>query len=191
MKLSVSLLSVVAGVALLSFAGGVYAADAKMDAKTDDMAERVRLSKDLHDIRNIRERINYTVSGIAEVMPPEDRADFEEYVRGHVNFDALEKKSIQYAAEVYTVPELKAMIAYFGSADGQSAEAKSEEFGKMISKDISKEIDAAILAAKYDGVSPKSLPQSLSPAGTSDAGTTGGKGLSGRVSPDLLDAPKK
>ncbi len=56
-------------------------------------------------------------------------------------------------------PELRAMIAYFGSPDGQSAEAEGELFADKIGKDVTKEIDAAILAAKYDGVPEKSLPK--------------------------------
>lgn len=124
----------------------------------DDMAERIRLSKDLHDIRHIRDRINDTIKSAADTIPDADRADFEKYVQLHVNYDALEAKSIQYAAEVYTAPELRAMITYFGSPDGQSAEAKGSAFADKIGKDITKEIDAAILSAKYDGAPEKSPP---------------------------------
>ncbi|OFW87450.1 MAG: hypothetical protein A3J37_05670 [Alphaproteobacteria bacterium RIFCSPHIGHO2_12_FULL_45_9] len=129
------------------------------DPATDDKAERIRLSKDLHDIRNIRERINATILDAANAIPPADREDFQRYVQLKVNYDALEEKSIQYAAEVYTVPELKAMIAYFGSPNGQSAEAKGATFSGKIGKDITAEIDAAILAAKYDGVPAEHLPK--------------------------------
>lgn len=138
-----------------AFSAGVVFAD----SSTDDKAERIRLSKDLHDIRNIRERINATILDAANTIPPADREDFQRYVQLKVNYDALEEKSIQYAAEVYTVPELKAMIAYFGSPDGQSAEAKGATFSGKIAKDITAEIDAAILAAKYDGVPAEHLPK--------------------------------
>lgn len=126
---------------------------------TDDKAERVRLSKDLHDIRNIRERINGIIASAADTIPPADREDFQRYVQLKVDYDALEAKSIAYAADIYTVPELKAMIAYFGSADGQSAESKGAAFSDKISKDIIAEVDAAILAAKYDGVPDEHLPK--------------------------------
>jgi len=129
------------------------------DPVANDKAERIKLSKDLHDIRNIRERINATILEAANTIPLEDREDFQKYVQLKVDYDALEAKSVEYAADVYTAPELKAMIAYFGSADGQSAEAKGQIFADKIGKDILAQVDAAILAAKYDGVPEKSLPK--------------------------------
>lgn len=133
--------------------------DSFADPVKDDMAERIRLSKDLHDIRHMGDRIREMIDLAAAAVPPEDRVDFERYVQLKIDVDGLESKSIQYAAEVYTAPELKAMIRYFGSPDGQSAEAKGETFTNKIGQEITKEIDAAILAAKYDGVPEKSLPK--------------------------------
>ncbi len=142
---------------ILSFC--VLSCSAFAESQDFDKAERIKLSKDLHDIRNIRERINAVISSAADTIPPEDREDFQRYVQLKVDYDTLEKKSIEYAAEVYTAPELKAMISYFGSPDGQSAEAKGETFSQKIGKDIFAQVDDAILAAKYDGVPETSLPK--------------------------------
>jgi hypothetical protein len=127
-----------------------------------DKAERVKLSKDLHDLRKTRDRINNMISSVADAVPPADKEDFQRYVQLKIDYDALEQKSIAYAADIYTIPELKAMIAYFGSPDGQAAEAKGEAFTNKIAPDIIKEIDAAIMAAKYDGVPDASLPKKIS-----------------------------
>lgn len=140
----------------LSFASFSVMAE---NAGDNDTAERLRLAKDLHDVRQIRESINATIKAAADTIPPADREDFMRYVELKVDYDALENKSIQYAAETYTVPELQAMIAYFGSAAGKSAEQKGEEYSSKIGKDITAQIDAAILAAKYDGVPETSLPK--------------------------------
>lgn len=157
----------IAVLALTAASLAVYAADPASSPSSgavtapaaDDSAERLKLSKDLHDIRNIRERINAVVLDAAKTLRPEDREDFQKYVQLHLDIDALEQKSIAYAAEVYTVDELRAMVAYFGSAAGQSAETKGEVFGAKIGKDIIAQVDAAILAAKYDGVPETSLPK--------------------------------
>ncbi|MEK7801588.1 MAG: hypothetical protein AAB276_03955, partial [Pseudomonadota bacterium] len=53
-----------------------------------------------------------------------------------------------YTADIYTVPEMRAMIAYYGSPDGQSAEAKGAIYGPKIAKDVQKEIDAAVMSVK-------------------------------------------
>ncbi len=173
-------------VALLSLSAvAVYAEPAKDDKAAKE--ERIALSKDLHDIRNIRDRINATIAGVAQSLPAGDQEDFAKYVALHMNYDALEQKSIAYAADIYTAPELKAMIAYFGSPDGQSAEAKGGDYAGKIGADIMKDIDAAIIAAKYDGVPDKALPK-LTPSVTSGASQ---KLPSSTVSPDLLDSPKK
>lgn len=148
-------ISIFLSFALLSFASFTVFAD----PVADDKSERLKLSKDLHDIRNSRERINGMIMSAADAVPEADREDFQRYVQFKIDYDALEQKSIAYAAEIYTVPELKAMVAYFGSPDGQAAEAKSETFTDKIGKDIIKEIDAAIFAAKYDGVPEASLPK--------------------------------
>lgn len=149
-------LSVLLAVAVLSLSmvSAVYA-----ESQDFDKAERIRLSKDLHDIRNIRDRINATILDAANAIPPEEREDFQKYVQLKVDYDALEAKSVSYAADVYTAPELKAMIAYFGSADGRSAEAKGQIFVDKITKDIIAQVDAAILAAKYDGAPDNLLPK--------------------------------
>lgn len=162
--------------AVLSVSCGVALAD---PASTGDRAERIRLSKDLHDIRHIRDRINDTIAEAAQSIPPADREDFQKYVQLHVDYDALEKKSIDVAADVYTVPELKAMIAYFGSDAGKAAEAKSADYAGKIGPDILKQIDAAITSAKYDGVPDSSLPKIR------------GQSLAPTPSKDLLSSPKK
>ena len=67
-------LSVLLAVAVLSLSmvSAVYA-----ESQDFDKAERIRLSKDLHDIRNIRDRINATILDAANSIPPEEREDFQ------------------------------------------------------------------------------------------------------------------
>ena len=131
------------------------ASSAMSAASAPDMAERMRLSRELHDVRQIRRKIDDMVESMSKTMPEQDREDFMTYMSASLNYDKLEAASIKSAAETYTVPELQAMIAYFGSPDGQSAEAKGDEYVEKISKDIMKEVDGAMLAVKL-----KERPQS-------------------------------
>ena len=47
---------------------------------------------------------------------------------------------------------IKAMIAYFGSNEGRSAEAKGQEYGEKFGIEMEREINKAIAAAKFDEV---------------------------------------
>lgn len=125
-----------------------------------DYAERMALSRELHDIKKVGDQVRRDIDIIAESLPLVEREDFKKYMEMSVDFDALEGKSVKYAADLYTVPELKAMIAYFGSVEGRSAEAKGEEYGAKFGADVQKEIDKAIMAAKFDKVGnpPRSEP---------------------------------
>lgn len=116
--------------------------------KPDDAKERLALAKDLHDIRHIRDAIHADIENYAQQIPQGDRENFMRYVALKINFDALEQLSIAYTAEIYTATEMRAMIAYYGSPDGQSAEAKGALYGPKIAKDVQKEIDAAVMSVK-------------------------------------------
>lgn len=124
----------------------------------DERGERLALSRELHDIKRVKDRVLADIETLSQSLPLTEREDFKKYMELNVDFDALEQKSIEYAADIYTVPELKAMIAYFGSDVGRSAEAKGEEYGAKFGSDVQKEIDKAIMAAKFDKI--EKLPQS-------------------------------
>lgn len=155
-KYLVCLLVLVSGVVAADSVHSESGANLVAQVSADDMAERMRLSRELHDVRHIRDRIDETIEAISKTMPEADRADFLTYMSATMDFDRLEELSIKYAAETYTASELQAMIAYFGSPDGQSAEAKGADYAAKVSKDIEKEIDAAMMAVKL-----KERPQSV------------------------------
>lgn len=135
----------------------VPSAQAEMPPPSDH-EERLALSHELHDIRRVRERILEDVGNISMSLPEVEREDFRKYIELSIDFDALEKKSVEYAADIYTAQELRAMISYFGSPEGRSAETKSREYGEKFGADVRKEIDKALMAAKFDKVD--ALPHS-------------------------------
>lgn len=115
----------------------------------EEMKVRIRLSEEFHDIRPMRDAVNRNLEEYAKGLPEEEREEFLRYVQLHIDYDKLEEFSIQKMAEVYTVPEMKAMIAYFGSADGKSAEAKGSAYTSQISPYIAKAIDSALMDTRY------------------------------------------
>lgn len=130
---------------------------------SDDLQNRLALARELHDIKHVKDHIRETITAASVNLPVVEREDFKKYMELKIDFDDLEKKSIQYTAEIYTAAELQAMIDYFGSTEGRSAEVKGEEYAKKFGAEVRKTIDQAIMAAKFDNVDsslPKSLPTS-------------------------------
>ncbi|MCB9984229.1 MAG: hypothetical protein H6864_00900 [Micavibrio sp.] len=120
--------------------------------QVDDAQERLQLSRELHDIKRVKESVLQNIDNVARSLPRHEQEDFKKYIELNVNFDDLEEKSIAIAAKTYTIAELKAMIAYFGSNEGRSAEAKGREYGEKFGIEMEREINKAIAAAKFDEV---------------------------------------
>ncbi len=129
-------------------------------AKTpDDLEQRRKLARELHDIKHVKDHIRETIAGVAKSLPSVEQEDFKKYMELKVDFDALEQKSIDYTAEIYTADELQAMVDFFGSREGRSADVKGEEYTEKFGAEVRKTIDQAMMAAKFDNMN--ALPQSL------------------------------
>ncbi len=160
---------ILAGSALNGLARAEEPAAAPVTAETpqDDKAKRLELARELHDVRRIKDRVLSDFDRIAAGLPESDQEDFKVYMEQSVDFDALEKKSIEIAAEVYTADELKAMVDYYSSNAGRSAEAKGEEYSKRFGDILQQKVDAAIMASKYgaqNGASSTGNFNTLSPS---------------------------
>lgn len=125
----------------------------------DDLEQRRKLARELHDIKHVKDHIRETIAGVAKSLPSVEQEDFKKYMELKVDFDALEQKSIDYTAEIYTADELQAMVDFFGSREGRSADVKGEEYTEKFGAEVRKTIDQAMMAAKFDNMN--ALPQSL------------------------------
>lgn len=125
----------------------------------DDLEQRRKLARELHDIKHVKDHIRETIAGVAKSLPSVEQEDFKKYIELKVDFDALEQKSIDYTAEIYTADELQAMVDFFGSREGRSADVKGEEYSEKFGAEVRKTIDQAMMAAKFDNMN--ALPQSL------------------------------
>lgn len=113
-----------------------------------EMKERLRLAADFDDIRPVRTQINVDVQNMANRLPLAEREDFMKYVQVRLSYDKIEELSVQTMAKMFTVPELKAMIAYYGSPEGKSADAKVPAYRAVIVPEVAKHLDAAVMDAK-------------------------------------------
>lgn len=129
----------------------------KVDKKTEE--ERVELSKEMHKIWPIRQKVESALDNISERIPEKDRLKFKSGMRRAIDFDALEAESTKAMAEIYTVAELEKMIEFYGSKEGRSISVKTGDYERSLQPLMIKMVDKALLDAKM-GTS-KSGGQSL------------------------------
>lgn len=107
--------------------------------------ERVKLAREMHEIWPIRPRVEAALNVIAETMPEEDRLAFKAQMRKGIQFDALEQESVNAMARIFTEDELTKMVAFYGSAEGRSISAKTEDYEIALQPVLSKMMDKALL----------------------------------------------
>jgi hypothetical protein len=115
----------------------------------DDARERLKLATEFHDIRPLRDNINAGIENLAQGFGGQARENFITNMKLRINYDDLESQSIKIMADVFTVEELNAMIAYYGSAVGKAAEAKATTYQTQFTPVVRKALDAALAAEKF------------------------------------------
>ena len=87
-------------------------------------------------------------------------------MRGVLNYQAIEKISIDAMAETYTLPELQAMVDYYSKPEAISAAAKDQAYGQKVYPEIMRMLDAAMMKVRTGG-------DASAPVGAAKAGDLG------------------
>jgi len=122
LKKSLALMSVLFFIVSPSFA---VAQDVNVEA-------RRALSAQLHEVWGVRDDVKRLVETISSRIPEEQRAPFREYMSKVLDLEKIKAISVQSAVDVFTEDELRAMVAYYTSDAGQSAEKKRERYNEKI-----------------------------------------------------------
>ena len=126
--------------------GQIEAADDTLSEA--DFNQRLELSKKMHEIWPIRPKIERALDRIAAQVPPQNRLEFKSAMRKAINFQSLEQGSIEAMADIFTVAELEAMIAFYGSKEGRSVAFKTDDYERALQPLLSKMLDKAVLDTK-------------------------------------------
>ena len=110
--------------------------------------KRLELSRRMHEIWPVRPKVEAALDAVAEQMPYTERVRFKSALRQTIKFDALEQTSIDAMAEIFTVKELEAMIAFYGSKEGRSVSYKTGDYENALAPILTKMIDKALLDTK-------------------------------------------
>jgi|GEM_PF-938620 len=114
----------------------------------DDEKERLELSRKMHEIWPIRQKIESALDNIAENLPQQERLKFKSTMRAAIDFDELKNLSVNTMADIYTKAELEKMIEFYGSKEGRSVSYKTGDYEKALRPVMIKMIDKALLDAK-------------------------------------------
>jgi len=116
-----------------------------------DAEKRMELSEKLHEIKPIKPRIDRSINTIANQMKQSDQRAFAATVKRILNYNAIETASIKAMAEIYTVPELEAMIEYYQKPEAISAAEKQDEYQARVAPEITKMMDKALMEMRTGG----------------------------------------
>lgn len=116
-----------------------------IDANETPLEERVELSRKMHEIWPIRIKIENALDAIANNIPEGERVEFKSAMRKAINFDAMEQASIDAMADIYSGPELQAMIDFYGSKEGRSVSHKLLDYEQAMNPIMTQMVDKAIL----------------------------------------------
>lgn len=113
------------------------------DEKT--LKKKLDLAKEMHDIRPTRVQVDSAVMQASMGMPAQNRQQFVNAMRGMLNYNAIERISIDAMVETYTLKELDSMVGYYSKPEAKSATSKIVNYASLIQPEIARMIDKAMM----------------------------------------------
>lgn len=124
-------------------------AEAMAENKKEDLlAKKIKLAKQMHVIRPTREQVDSAVRRASASLPEKDRQNFISVMKSMLNYNAIERISVDAMVETYTVLELESMVEYYGKPEARSASNKVQSWGKKFQPEVVKMIDRAMMRIK-------------------------------------------
>ncbi len=112
------------------------------------LAEKVALAKKMHQIRSTRVQVDSAVNRAAQNLPSFERENFIVLMKSMLNYNAIERISIDAMVETYTLVELRSMVEYFSKPEAISASKKVSSWARVVQPEIVRMIDRAMMRIK-------------------------------------------
>ena len=119
-----------------------------------DFDQRLELAAKMHEIWPVRVRVEEALDMASESFDQFERPAFKAKMRQAIKFEQLEEESIEIMAKLYTVKELEAMIAFYGSPEGRAISAKSGDYSAALEPVITRMLDAALMDVRTGSTAP-------------------------------------
>jgi len=127
-------------------------ASAQEDGEDPTLERRYELSEQMHEIWPVRPKVENALNVVARQAPEDERLAFKAAMRKAIQFDKLEEESIEAMADIFTVEELEAMVAFYGSPEGRSVSEKTDDYQAAIRPVIARMMDGALLDVRTGNV---------------------------------------
>lgn len=121
-------------------------AEAKAELKDKEiLAKKIALAKKMHTIRSTREQVDSAVRRASFSLAANERDGFINAMRSMLNYNAIERISIDAMIEIYTLKELEVMVDYYSKPEAKSASDKVLSWAQIIQPEIVHMIDKAMM----------------------------------------------
>lgn len=117
----------------------------KENLTNEQLELKVKLAQKMHNIRPTGEQIDSAIDQVASRLPEIQKNEFMKIMKESLNYNAIEKISIDAMVEVFTLSELQAMVDYYSKPDAISASDKMDDWAMLVKPEISKLIDGALM----------------------------------------------
>lgn len=149
--------------AVIAASGGGQAASAGVQANApqetepkveeklseEQLARKIELAKKMHEIRPAAKQIDDAIRSISMRLPEAEREPFIASMRTSLNYNAVERISMDAMVDVFTLPELEAMVEYYSKPEAISAGDKMSEWAKLVQPEITRLIDRSLMRTRF------------------------------------------
>lgn len=112
------------------------------------LEKKIALAKEMHQIRPTRTQVDSAVAGAAMALPASERQNFIITMKSRLNYNAIERISIDAMVDTYTLVELESMVEYFSKPEAKSASAKVHSWATAVNPHIVRMIDDVLMRIK-------------------------------------------
>ncbi len=112
--------------------------------ETEQLAAKLRLAKQYTKLIPVADEVKATIDALAIQIPMDKRVIFRSVLERTIDVEQLESVSEMAMAEVFTVDELEALIAFYSTPEGLATRQKMPEYQSRISPVLEKMVTEAV-----------------------------------------------
>lgn len=124
-------------------------AEAAAENENDELlTKKLELARQMHVIRPTRDQVDSAVRRASMSLPEQNRQNFISVMKSMLNYNAIERISVDAMVETYTALELESMVEYFSKPEAKSASNKVQSWAKKFQPEVVRMIDRAMMRIK-------------------------------------------